>query len=117
MYSQNAIVLAQKIKLSSMGVDTKRLTGFGGEGEAYFSLEGAIKNIKLTKRIEYNSVGGVKNMKMMVTADMNASAKLVGSGSVTLGYYSQAWREVEERRAKSNWAFSKNKRSKVKKIR
>lgn len=88
------------IKLKDMGIDASRMKPFGANADAEFNIAGSIKNLQLTENINFSLTSGLKSLDLRVDGDMQIESKLSGSGSVEFGYYSQAWKEVEDAQLK-----------------
>ena len=98
------INLTLGVKLADMGLDASRLKPYGKSGKASFDIVGSIKNLKLTENHDFDSTAGVvtglKSMDMRVTGDIDVKVDLHGGVDADLGYYSQAWKEVESEQFK-----------------
>ena len=90
------IIINERITLADMNITPSRMKPYGGEDEAAFELTGSIKNLTLNTDIEFNATSGLKSIDFGVTGDVELEAKFTGDCDAVLGYYSQAWREVEE---------------------
>ncbi len=85
-----------KINLKDMGIDASRMQPYGTSGEAGFEINGSLNNLMLTQDNDFSITSGLKSLDLRATGDIQLETKFTGSGSATLGYYSQAWEEVED---------------------
>jgi len=97
------VKLTLGVKLEDMGLDPSRLKPYG-LGGASFDIVGSIKNLKLIENHDFDTTAGVttglKSMDMRVTGDIDVSVNLHGGVDADLGYFSQAWKEVEDEQMK-----------------
>ncbi len=88
------------IKLADMGLDPSRLKPYGTSPVASFDIVGSIKNLKLIENHDFDTTAGVvtglKSLDIRVTGDVDVSVNLHGGADADLGYFSQAWKEVED---------------------
>ncbi len=68
---------------------------------AEFVITGSLSNIKLTKEIDFNlnplkGSPGLKSLDMHLDGDYEFDVGFKGNGSVKFGYFSKAWKKVEE---------------------
>lgn len=93
------ISLSGSIKLSELA------TPFEGQSpiaaDAKVTLSGKISNLKLTRDHDWETVANIptklKSLNLRVTGDVQASVAFEGQFSVTLGPYTNAWKDVSEK--------------------
>jgi hypothetical protein len=94
------IKLNLQIKLADMVQDASRLKPYGGGAEAKVTVNGSLKNLKITESHEFGTTIGVptnlKSMNFKIVGDMSAEAKISGGFVAELGYFSKAWAEVDQ---------------------
>jgi peptidyl-prolyl cis-trans isomerase B (cyclophilin B) len=95
----NEIKLDVAVKLGKLGLDPQKFKPYGSKAEAKFIVSGTLKNLTLTYDYDIG-LDGLNAMDMHVAGDMQLDVKLSGGVDVDLGYYSQAWKEVEDAQAK-----------------
>lgn len=83
------VSIDMKVGLVDMGVDASTSIGF--------VIKGSLDNIVITNELDFAPLrGGVKSLDLRVDGDLDFDVKFNGNGSVTYGYFSQAWNEVDE---------------------
>lgn len=94
------IKLNLEIKLKDMLPETSNLLPFGSAVDPKVSISGSIKDLKITENHEFEKTLGIptglKALNFKVTGELAAEAKLKGGFKANLGYFSNAWKEVEE---------------------
>jgi hypothetical protein len=94
------IKLNLEIKLKDMLPETSNLLPFGSAADPKVSISGSIKDLKITENHEFEKTLGIptglKALNFKVTGELAAEAKLKGGFKANLGYFSNAWKEVEE---------------------
>lgn len=78
------------VPLADMGIDVS-----GMDPDAAFVITGSLENLILDHALDFDLISGLKKLEMIVSGQINVEAKLNTSGSTTLGYYSDAWDQVE----------------------
>jgi len=94
------ISLNLKLSLKGMGVDISKVNGYGTETTPSIEINGVLKDLKLTSELDFDMSSGLKSMNYSVEGDLQAETKISMDGKVDFGYYSQAWKEVEEQQIK-----------------
>ncbi|CAK8723475.1 MAG: major paralogous domain-containing protein [Candidatus Electronema aureum] len=98
---QNVIVtpdpisLDAKIELGSMGVDASRMSPVAGSSSVGFDVSGSFDKIKYTEDYEINGLK-LNRLNLRLDGELDFDVKFNGKGSVTFGYFSRAWNEVED---------------------
>jgi hypothetical protein len=98
--TSDEILIDLKITLSSMGLDATRMKPYGSATEAGFEIKGSLRNLQLTRDHSFEKTAsvptGLKSLDLRLSGDVNLDVKLFGGVEADLGYFSQAWAEVEE---------------------
>lgn len=99
MDAKGDITLDCVMSLPEMVDPASRLQPHSRDGKATVSVSGHIRNLKV---IEDHDISGtsLNSLNMRVTGDIDVEMKLHGDFTVDLGFFSQAWREVESEQFK-----------------
>ena len=90
------VSIDMKVDLVDMGVDASRMSPVDASTSIGFVIKGSLDNIVITNELDFAPLsGGVKSLDLRVDGDLNFDVKFNGNGSVTYGYFSQAWNEVD----------------------
>jgi len=88
------------VKLPEMGIEPSRFSPYGSGDEASIDLIGSIKNLRLIENHQFdttlNVVSGVKSLDVRLEGDIDLDLGFHGGVEAEIGYFSQAWKEVEE---------------------
>jgi hypothetical protein len=90
------VSLNARIKLADMGVDASKMVPFAAGTEASILVSGELNNIKLTNDVDFSVTNGLKKLKLRLDGQLNAKVQFNAAGTATFGYFSQAWKEVED---------------------
>ncbi len=92
------VSLNMAVELAKMGdgVENNTMSPVGVNGSVGFVITGALDNIKLTNKHEFSLAKGLESADLRVDGDFNFDVKFNGGGAVKFGYFSQAWKEVED---------------------
>lgn len=93
--SGGEISLNLTVKLKDM-TEPSRLKPYASGAESKFIVSGKISDLKLTENHDFSWTDGLKSMQLKVDGNVTVEAKLQGGVSAELGYFSQAWKEVED---------------------
>ena len=94
------IKLNVTVKLAEMGLDPATFSPYGGEAEANIAISGSLKNLKLIENHDFSVKDGLNSMRVKVVGNLTSEVKFSGGIKGNLGYYSQAWKEVEDAQLK-----------------
>ena len=83
--------LSLTVFLADMGVNVS-----GIDSDAAFVVTGSINNLRLEHALDLDYGVELNELKEIVRGNIDVDVNLNASGSMTLGYYSNAWDEVEE---------------------
>lgn len=94
------IAITVSLKLADIVKDPSRFNPYGGGADAKVNVNFKLKNLQLTENHEFKQLlgqnVGLDTLDLRLEGDMEAEAAIVGNANVVLGYYSQAWKEVED---------------------
>jgi len=84
--------------------DLKELADGGQQqpisADSKLTINGSLSNLKLTRAFELETIAGIptglKSTDVKVTGDLTASLMFTGSFDLTIGTWTNAWKEVEE---------------------
>jgi uncharacterized protein (TIGR02145 family) len=80
-----------------MDVDAKRMVPVDADIPIGFVINGSLKNIKLTNKLDFSKFPpAINSADLRIDGDFNFDVKFNGKGAVTLGYFSRAWNEVKD---------------------
>jgi hypothetical protein len=79
------------VPLADMGIDVSDM-----DVDAAFVITGSMKNLILDQVLDFSSTSGLNALRAILIGNIDIDVRLNASGSVTLGYYSDAWNEVED---------------------
>jgi hypothetical protein len=65
-------------------------------GEVTFEIDGSLSDLKITNQTDFSVSEGLSSLNLMVEGDLEFDVRFVGKGSIDIGYFSQAWNEVEQ---------------------
>ena len=85
-----------ELLLKDMVDDPSRLQSIGTNAETKVVVSGSLSNLVIEEGHDISLTEGLKSIKLSVSGDLLANVELQGGVSYTAGFYSQAWREVEE---------------------
>ncbi len=90
------VSLNAKIKLKDMGVDASKMRPFGTNTEASVIITGELDKITLTDNTAFSFTDGLKKLDLRLDCQLNAKVAFNAEGYAKFGYFSQAWKEVED---------------------
>jgi len=79
------------VYLDDMGIDVSNI-----DPNAAFVISGSLQNLMLKHLVDFDLTSGLNELDLVVTGEINIESKLTTNGSITLGYYHDAWQEVED---------------------
>lgn len=82
--------------LKDMVDDPSRLQPLQTSVESQVVVSGSLSNLVLEQWHDISLSEGLKSIRLSVAGDLSANVEFSGGVSYTAGYYSQAWKEVEE---------------------
>ena len=94
-----SIELNAELQLAEIVDNPSLLKPYGSGANAKIALSIKLDNLKLTENHDFgNSIAGLglKSLELHVEGDLSAEFKFVGGAEARLGFFSRAWREVEE---------------------
>ncbi|MCI5217848.1 MAG: hypothetical protein D3914_01315 [Candidatus Electrothrix sp. LOE2] len=91
------VSLNMKVDLVDMDVDAKRMVPVNANTSIGFVINGSLKNIKLTNKLDFSKFPpAINSADLRIDGDFNFDVKFNGKGDVTFGYFSRAWNEVKD---------------------
>ncbi|XOF33585.1 MAG: hypothetical protein ACL93V_16560 [Candidatus Electrothrix sp. YB6] len=95
------VSLNMKIDLAEMGVDASKMFPIDAETSVGFVVSGSLKNINISQKMTFNTNIDVDSpvdliFDANIDSELEADVKFNGKGAVKFGYFSQAWKEVED---------------------
>ncbi|PID46476.1 MAG: hypothetical protein CSB47_03865 [Proteobacteria bacterium] len=85
-----------KIPLKDMVDEPSRLKALGTGAETEVTITGSLSDLVIEEGHDVSLSEGLKSIKLSVSGVLSAKVELKGGVSYTAGYYSRAWKEVEE---------------------
>lgn len=102
--TSETVSLNMEIALENMGgVDASRMRPISAGATPKFVISGALDNISITNKHDFDITRGtnaLKSLDLRLAGDLSFDVRFEGEGEVELGYFSQAWKEVDDQAIK-----------------
>lgn len=94
------IALSLSKPLKAFSDDPSKIQPYGTSAEAKLNVSFKFTDLKLTENHEFETVVGIpyklKSMELKLDGKVEGALNITGGADAALGFYSQAWKEVEK---------------------